>query len=44
MITTRDKDFLITASRDLSINIFDIEKRINFATIEKAHKGLISGA
>ena len=43
MITTKDKGFVITASRDLSINIFDIEKRINVAIIEKAHKAPITG-
>ncbi len=41
MITTKDKYFLITASRDLNINIFNIEKQINVALIEKAHKGLL---
>jgi len=43
MITSNDKKMVITASRDLKINIFDMEKRLDVAVINKAHKAAITG-
>ena len=40
MIISNDKKIVITASRDLKIKIFDFERQVDVAVIEKAHKGI----